>query len=118
MKKSGFWILIFFLSVFSCNDEDKISDVCNVDDPATDVEWIRELINSLEANENHSQIILYQYKFKTAFLVDPCHQCPDALAVVYDCDHNVICEFGGIAGLNTCPDFSNRAVYIDTLFSK
>ncbi len=28
---------------------------------------------------------------------------------VYNCQGQVICQFGGIAGLNTCPDFYDTA---------
>jgi hypothetical protein len=30
--------------------------------------------------------------------------------VVYACNGDIICQFGGIAGLNTCLDFAERAI--------
>ena len=42
-------------------------------------------------------------------MIDVCNGCADNLTTVYNCEGNVICEFGGIAGLNTCPDFDKNS---------
>lgn len=61
--------------------------------------------------KNETQVIKsYRYKGQVVFLVeDTCTQCADLMAEVYDCTGKAICQFGGIAGLNTCPDFSTTA---------
>lgn len=56
------------------------------------------------------EIYAYKYKGDTVFLVSStCEQCADMMAHVYSCKGKTICQFGGIAGLNTCPDFSDLA---------
>ncbi|MBN1118519.1 MAG: hypothetical protein JXA77_15015 [Bacteroidales bacterium] len=60
-------------------------------------------------NLTGAQIIQYNYKGETVFMINSCYMCPDALAVVYGCDGEIVCEFGGFAGLNTCPDFYSLA---------
>ena len=55
------------------------------------------------------QIIQYDYKNETVFLIDSCNGCNDNLTIIYNCKGEIICEFGGIAGLNTCPDFEKQA---------
>ena len=42
------------------------------------------------------------------FLIENCFQCADALSIVYDCKANIVCEFGGIDGRNTCPNFDQN----------
>jgi hypothetical protein len=54
-----------------------------------------------------AEIVSYAYKGKTVYLVDMCIQCPDYRTTVVNCEGQVICEFGGIDGRNTCPDFAD-----------
>lgn len=61
-------------------------------------------------------IAQYYYKGQTVILIDDCSNCSDAMQEVYDCNGNVLCQFGGIAGLNTCPDFESKARFVRTLF--
>ncbi len=58
----------------------------------------------------HGEIYAYQYKGQTVFMVNSCTNCSDSMAQVYTCGGQVICTFGGIAGLITCPDFDDVAV--------
>ena len=75
--------------------------------------WIEELkIQFKEAVNQEQQIILYKYKNQYVYLVDACYQCPDAMSFVYDKEKNKLCEFGGIIGVNSCPDFNDKAEFI------
>jgi len=85
---------------------------CKHNDPqnnATDLpQWVKDNIAVFEKNNAKAEIDQMTYKGKTVFLVDPCVKCPDDLVTVYDRDKNILCEFGGIAGLNTCRDFNSN----------
>ncbi|MCH7770781.1 MAG: hypothetical protein IIA49_07155 [Bacteroidetes bacterium] len=61
-------------------------------------------------------IIQYWYNGNDVLLIDNCYQCADALSVVYDCEKNIVCEFGGIDGRNTCPDFYQIATNEEILY--
>ena len=110
MKKG---ILLFLiLTVLNCKeDEAVIASTCGVDNPLNDIEWLKEIRLNFEisASLSKKKIIQYDYKNQTVFLIDGCVQCPDFITVVYNCDQEVLCEFGGIDGRNTCPDFENEA---------
>ena len=102
MKRIFLFIAIFFaIVIFSCNSSKKASDGLPL--------WVRELRSSFEKDNAHAMIVEYSYKGKTVYLVSSCYQCPDAIDAVYDKDKNKLCEFGGIDGRNTCPDFAQQA---------
>lgn len=71
--------------------------------------WVKELSATFEKENSHSQILEYTYNNKTVYFVSFCYQCPDAIDAVYDKENNKLCEFGGFVGLNTCPDFDQKA---------
>lgn len=72
--------------------------------------WLEGMIQSLEEREDQkAQIIRYRYNNETVYLVDDCLGCADAMQIVYTCSGEEHCTFGGIAGLNTCPDFFEKA---------
>ncbi len=84
---------------------------CDSENPLEDLEWLKEKKTEIEMNSEiaNAQIIRYTYKGNDVFWIDPCYQCPDALTTVYNCKGEPVCEFGGIDGRNTCPDFYNEA---------
>ena len=110
-------ILIGLLPV-ACSKSD-ISR-CNTKGPLNDIPWLKELKEQFDKDTGpYRQIITqYTYQGETVFLVDACHLCSDALQVVYDCEKNVLCEFGGIEGKNTCPDFKKKATGKLVLYDK
>lgn len=75
----------------------------------TNVDWLRAIIESAEQSSTKAEVIRYQYKGETVYLIDTCKGCADSMAQVYNCSGEVICQFGGIAGFNTCPDFEGTA---------
>lgn len=94
---------------------DKLEEsACDTKRPLHDLPWLKEQQLQIHKGE----IALYKYNGDDVFLVDDCHQCPDASIFVYDCTGNVICEFGGLASVNTCPDFHDQATLIEILFKK
>ena len=102
--------LILLCAIFACDPEPDLKD-CS-ENPTENIKWLKELIEKENntTDSNGLEIVQYNYKDQTVFLVEDCiKNCSDGLAIVYDCEQNVLCEFGGIAGLNTCPDFEDNA---------
>lgn len=91
---------------------------CNSENPTEEIPWLKEIKEDLMKSAKISgfQIIGYTYKGESVFYIDACYYCPDDIKAVYDCNGNVICEFGGITGLNTCPDFETEATDSTMLF--
>lgn len=86
--------------------EDYIADYC----PANDGnDWLSERIRGFKRSDQKAEVYYYEYKGEPVFSINSCVGCADAMTVVYNCDQGVLCEFGGIAGLNTCPDWSSEA---------
>ena len=92
------------------NDVEK-ANTCN------NPEWLTKIINSIEQNGMKGKVVQYQYDSETVFLVNICNGCADNMTVVYNCAGDVRCEFGGIAGFNTCPDFTDIATDEKTIWS-
>ncbi|WP_010178873.1 DUF6970 domain-containing protein [Aquimarina agarilytica] len=112
-----FVLLLLFVSCERVLETQKCSD-----NPLEEIAVLKKLIANEEAQtpgtSNGLEIIQYTYQNKVVYFVDDCvNNCADSLALVYDCDENVICEFGGIAGVNTCPDFEAEATDRVILFS-
>jgi hypothetical protein len=63
----------------------------------------------LSMSPSAKRITQYFYQGECVFLIDGCLQCNDNLTTVYDVNQDIICEFGGIAGVDTCPDFDTEA---------
>ena len=74
----------------------------------SNVDWLRAIITSAQQNSTKAEVIRYQYKGETVY-INTCIDCADSMAQVYNCSGEVICQFGGIAGFNTCPDFEDTA---------
>jgi len=112
MKNIVFVLLVF---TFSGCSEDFIATYCPDE---KENNWLDDKIKSLEKSDYGSELYYYQYKGESVFLLNSCTNCSDWISVVYNCQGAVICEFGGIAGLNTCPDFGTEAKEEKLLFSK
>jgi hypothetical protein len=110
-----FWIGVFTIAVLTflvlrcqinplaSTTEDTASDCTNT--------WLKNIEADLKQNTAvKSEIIQYQYNGQVVYYVDSCIGCPDGLTIVYSCNGDVICQFGGIAGLNTCLDFAEKAI--------
>ena len=108
--------LLFFLA---CDNEESEFSTCE-DNPIENVAWIKELIEAENLIEDTNGLEITQYNFdgNTVFCVDRCiNNCSDSLINVYDCEQNLICELGGIAGLNTCPNFETEAINQGIVFT-
>jgi hypothetical protein len=99
--------LLLLLAVFSCNDRNEVSRVCEIENPLEELAFLKEAKNNIDRIDcaGKSSIIQYTYNSETVFLVNICDQIADGQISVYNCYGEVVCTFGDIAGLNTCPDF-------------
>ena len=84
---------------------------CYESDPLESIPWLRELKMNFEVNEDPAgnRIVQYAYLGECVFWIDDCYHCADKLIQVHNYSGEVICEFGGIDGRNTCPDFLKEA---------
>ena len=102
--------LFLFLSILffiSCNSIDEMNTTCRTNSPLEDLVWLKEIKTTFEQSTSaqKKKIIQYTYKNETVFLINTCVGCADNLTTMYNCKGEKICEFGGIAGVNTCTDF-------------
>ncbi len=100
-----FSIIACLLGFVATGCREEIKNTCNVRNPR-DLPWLQKIIDQNRSNPTGARIVQYTYRGESVFLVNLCEGCPDALTNVYNCKGEVICEFGGIDGRITCPDFS------------
>ena len=100
--KPGLILLFVFLTTCSQkkHNENPWVNVC------PDLSWLESIQSSIVNSGNKGTIYLAHYKEERVFEINPCTNCSDMMTTVYDCDGSVTCEFGGLAGLNTCPDYA------------
>ena len=113
MKKSKFIMIMFFLVCFSCQNKtsDDENKVCKVNDPLTDLPWLKAVINENEQTTQgeRSLMRIYQcsYKDGTGFIVELCTSCSDSQSSLFNCEGIHLCDKEGIAGnIFTCKEFN------------
>jgi hypothetical protein len=124
VKNCLFGILLLMV-VASCREDKKDAvlepgqNYCHTQNPLEDLNWLKELKDSFEISEKATgaQIIGYEYQGNDVFLINSCVGCADEMWQVYDCSGSVICQFGGIAGLDTCPGFFETATDSTMLYN-
>ena len=118
MKKYfGVLAFMFVASSFRCETAPSVPSE-NGADQCTDILWLQPYIDGLKNNTDvKSEVIRYKYKGQIVYYIDSCKGCADSMAVVYNCTGEVVCQFGGIAGFNTCPDFKSASIAKKVIFS-
>ncbi|GHV09390.1 hypothetical protein FACS1894160_4940 [Bacteroidia bacterium] len=110
-------VVILFVAI-SCDNSENQPETCNVDNPLTDLPWLKTFVDGCERDAAagyppHARIYQCTYRDGIGFLLDICVDCPDAGLWLRSCDGESLCIFGGLAG-NTCPelefnvDFENK----------
>lgn len=118
MKHICILITISLSFLTSCG---KVSEkVCNVSDPLSELTWLKQMkdIFDFDMSGQRQSINLFIYNNQHVFKISNCEGCADEMTIVYNCEGKKICEFGGIAGINTCPDFESNATFIKTLYDQ
>lgn len=111
MKKLIIIFLVSFL-VFGCE---------NLDIPSGLPECIEDQIKSeLKNNEvrmpNKASVKAFIYNGEKVYIFDPGSGYADWLFTAYNEECDIVCEFGGFAGLNTCPDFDINSEYLGVIW--
>jgi len=83
----------------------------------SDTAWLQTIIKNAHQNTSKAEVIRYHYNNQTVYYINTCIDCADSMAQVYTCSGEVICQFGGIAGFNTCPDFKDTATNKKVIWS-
>ena len=104
-------VLIFSLLFFVASCEPERRKTCNVDNPLTDLLWLKEIVNNAEENTeggygSHVRIYQCNYRDGIGFSVEMCVDCPDAGYGFCNCEGVVLCGGGGISGADNCPEFN------------
>ncbi len=107
MKTPQTLLLLLLLIFIQC---DKAIDP-NICPDTENKDWYKELTSQYKSwSDIKVEVYSYTYNAQMVIAVQTVEPtCCDMMDVVYDCSGNVICQFGGIAGLNTCPDFATTA---------
>lgn len=106
-----FFAITFIATACKKDDQPEEATICDIDNPLETLQWLKEIRDGfdMQANPLPKRITQYFYQGECVFLIDGCVGCDDNLTTVYNVDQDVICEFGGIAGVDTCPDFDTEA---------
>lgn len=88
---------------------------CNSLNPANDIFWLRELINT-QKKESLYKMAIYRcdYKGSQGFLVVTYVNPP--FCQYYNCRGDLICQLGGSSNLKTCEDFPENATLGNLVF--
>lgn len=103
-------LLTIALICFSCNKSDDKGD--NI--PKCLQVIIDENINNPQTLTSKIEKYLYNNEEVFLFIMSPL--IDDGMDLVRNSNCEVICEFGGLAGLNTCPDFFETATFIEVVW--
>jgi|AntRauTorckE5430_2_1112549.scaffolds.fasta_scaffold03495_3 hypothetical protein len=110
MKKVLFILGLVVLGLANCNDDTPTQNfpACNSStDPANEIAWIRQAIDSNQNLQENAQIVCYQLDGRLVFLVDYCVPCGDGYEV-FDCEEQRVCA-DDENGNSDCSSFVSNA---------
>lgn len=100
---SKFLFLSLVILFFSCSDDDNNNDYPDCLQITID-NYIK---NYPEPRQQPATISKYLYQNKNVYIFDPGSDFADLLFNIVDDNCVSVCEFGGIAGIQTCEDWDN-----------
>lgn len=114
MQRTIFLPIFALLLIFSACKKDQVAQPCGVEDPLTELQWLKSRLEQSLSNPPGTNILVEEYTWNdsTFFLVNSCVGCPDEMKEIYNCEGVQRCSIGGIAGLQ-CPGFG-QAVKVKT----
>lgn len=100
----------FFLSFFliSCENDPALEEVPSCIQA--------DIKNAIRDGNSEASLTQYLYNGENVYGFDPGVVYPDIMYTIVNENCEVICQFGGIAGMNTCPDFEENAEVIGILW--
>lgn len=110
MKINKYLLVLFLFFAVSCEKEPKEDDVeiCGTTKPLEDIEWLKTYVEQAENADELREVYWAKYMGEDVFIFPSCEQCYDGMTIVYSCSREQLCNFGGIEGVNTCPDYSEH----------
>ncbi len=75
-----------------------------------------EIKNASRGGAKEAKVTQYLYNGENVFAFDPGVVYPDIMYTIVNEDCEVVCQFGGFAGLNTCPNFLENAELIGVIW--
>lgn len=109
---------LFFIVCVNGNTETINNDqFYNVENPLYELNWMTYLIDIYGNNTLEREIFKCTYKEQEGFPIDLYVGYPVGLLEFYDHVGNVICEFSGFDGRNTCPGFKNSISDMELIYS-
>lgn len=89
------FVAVVVLSMSSCEKR----TFCNVENPLTDLEWLKTTVAEMTESAEHCSVSKCNYQTnKQGFLISFCDNCPDNMVSLKDCTGNTLCNIGGYAG--------------------
>jgi hypothetical protein len=102
-------VALLLIGLASCGELKPFDPMTNPDllvGLCGDATWLKSTLSRMQGSPMKWEIHTNIYNGVRVFEVADCISgCSDAMGVVYDCSGKVLCQFGGIAGMNTCPDY-------------
>ncbi len=99
---------ILLLLLISCNEEIISDNSCNVENPASDLNWISTQIQDLEQNLDTTSQYFYltqaMFNNETVFVFGNCCPFCNTISVVQSCNGQVIGVLGTDIGLDELND--------------
>ena len=120
MKTKLIISIVLVMCLCSCEKR----KVCNVEDPLTELPWLKKVIDIFEEDAvwfgANPQAKIYQCKYKdgTGFLLEMCVGCPDAGYSFVNCEGKGLCGGGGFAGGDNCSKFKIKDKNKKLIWSK
>ncbi|MFI0430519.1 hypothetical protein [Mariniflexile sp. HMF6888] len=95
MKKNILVLTLLLLTISSCkDDDDNLSNSCQVSNPIEDLDWLKEKIEELAQTDSELLKYFYisqnTYMGKTVFIFPNCCPTCNTVVPVYDCEGNPI----------------------------
>ncbi len=112
MMKFSKSIIIFLLLFSSCSEDDDNLTYPNCIEQTIDNYYI----NYPEPRTKPAEISKYLYHDQEVYIFDPGSGFYDFLYTAVDNNCISICEFGGIAGVQTCKDWDSDAKFIEIVW--
>lgn len=120
--KISFISLILILIITGCENEKETSvSVCGIENPLSNLEWLRNLKTGLENDFNvkSAQIVLYRLDNSDYIYVQKSVASTyDLPNTIYDCEGNEKYKCGGNQPVDSCTTFFSEAQKIKILWEK
>jgi hypothetical protein len=115
MNKIKVLVFVIIAILAGCSSE----KTCDVSNPLSDLSWLDQKVQAFKQDDIKQRVSHYIYNNEDVYLVEDCLEiCADFLTIAYNCAGETVCEFGGIDGRNTCPDFEEKASLQATIYDE